>query len=537
MKKNIYISYAWGDSTEERESREKIVNEIYDSLKENGFNIIRDKEDLAYKENIKEFEEHIGRGDYIILVISDKFLKSEHCMYEFLKIKEKGDIYSRIFPIILEDAKIYNEIDRIDYINFWDKKINDLNEKIKTITNSIGISSIIEKINQFHDIRRIFGDITDILLNMNTLTPAMHRENDFKILKTLLQSKESKNMKKYSSARQQNIDRANQDLMWEKYTSSDIQMTIQNKECAWILDWKEGKLVKNINLIYKPLKNFKQRFDDTIIPEIANEVKKWTQRFPQKSKKLHAEPWTWQVRLESIEYDHRTYKFNIITSEMKFLYYLAIQARLGTAELKELRDITFENALKGLELQKPLLLPSPLAIHIAIISSDGKALLRQRTSFTELYPSAWEAGIGEFMHGPATKYFPHFNESGNPDLFLYLKNAIAEELNYHDAKEDNFRIYGFALEYLTLCPKMLVVYESEVEMVELIKDAANADDSSPQLVLIDLNVKSICEAFKSHKYPTWGPTSKLALTLALLQSKSKIQDKRDILDEISKAML
>src|SRR5207237_3398663 len=85
---------------------------------------------------------------------------------------------------------------------------------------------------------------------------------------------------------------------------------------------------------------------------------------------------------------------------------------------------------------------------LAVVSQDGYLLLRRRSSDTELYPSAWEAGIGEFMHGPENtpdpeyksgprhSQFPHFTENGLPDLFLFLKNAVAEELGYHEAQQE-----------------------------------------------------------------------------------------------------
>jgi hypothetical protein len=121
----------------------------------------------------------IGRGDAIIVVISDKYLKSENCMFELLEIHRNKDIWQRIFPVVLADAKIYNEIDRIDYLNFWDDKIQQLKDKIKTIKNPVGIGQVVEKVNQYDDIRRVNDELMDMLRNMNTLTPDMHKSSQF----------------------------------------------------------------------------------------------------------------------------------------------------------------------------------------------------------------------------------------------------------------------------------------------------------------------------------------------------------------------
>ncbi len=169
----VFVSYAWGGESEE------IVNNIYDTFQQKGITIIRDKIDLGYKGNIKEFMQEIGKGDAIIVVISDKYLKSENCMFELLEIHRNKDIWQRIFPVVLADAKIYDEIDRIDYLNFWDDKIQQLKDKIKTIKNPVGIGQVVEKVNQYDDIRRVNDELMDMLRNMNTLTPDMHKSSQF----------------------------------------------------------------------------------------------------------------------------------------------------------------------------------------------------------------------------------------------------------------------------------------------------------------------------------------------------------------------
>ncbi|MCY7410248.1 MAG: toll/interleukin-1 receptor domain-containing protein, partial [Chitinophagales bacterium] len=146
--------------------------------------------------NIKQFMQTIGKGKYVLVIISDKYLKSENCMYEILEIKNYGSIYDRIFPIVLNDAKINNEIDRIDYINYWDQKVIELKEKVKTIQDPVGIGKVIEKVNQLSDIRRVFDDITDMLRNMNTLSPEIHNNTNFEALTKALDNriqKESSN--------------------------------------------------------------------------------------------------------------------------------------------------------------------------------------------------------------------------------------------------------------------------------------------------------------------------------------------------------
>lgn len=174
--KEIFISYSWGGESE------KIVDTICDKFAEQQLHIIRDKIALGYKGNIKEFMGRIGRGKYVIVIISDKYLKSDNCMFEMLQLKNRGDLYGRIFPVVLDDASIYKESERLNYILYWDKEINQLNKKIGELSSHAGTGQVVEKANQYQAIRSIIDEITDLLRDMNTLSPDMHQNNDFSLL-------------------------------------------------------------------------------------------------------------------------------------------------------------------------------------------------------------------------------------------------------------------------------------------------------------------------------------------------------------------
>jgi len=91
----VFISYAWG------EEREEIVDQLDRSLQERGIRIIRDKRELEYKGSIKGFMERIGHGDCVIVVISDKYLRSPNCMFELVEIADNNQFKGRVFPIVL----------------------------------------------------------------------------------------------------------------------------------------------------------------------------------------------------------------------------------------------------------------------------------------------------------------------------------------------------------------------------------------------------------------------------------------------------
>lgn len=174
--KAVFISYAWGEETSEREA---IVNQLDQSLQKRGLRIVRDKRDLGYKGSIRKFMECIGEADSIIVVISDKYLRSKNCMFELVEILKNKEFADRIFPIVLADAKIYDASDRVDYVDHWEKEKARLNEKIRTLSDFSNLQSIQEELNDYTLFRTEIDGLTGILKDMNTLTPEKHRESDF----------------------------------------------------------------------------------------------------------------------------------------------------------------------------------------------------------------------------------------------------------------------------------------------------------------------------------------------------------------------
>ena len=174
-KPEIFISYAWGNEGEE------LVQSLVKVFKTKGYNIIYDKADIKYKESIKRFMERIGKGKFIIIVLSAKYLKSPNCMYEMLEIKKNKNFLDRIFPIVMEDTNIYTPEKQLDYVKFWDNEIELLNKEIKSGKNLAHINPIFEKLNLYTDIRNFISGIISFISDMNTYTPAKLSGNDFKI--------------------------------------------------------------------------------------------------------------------------------------------------------------------------------------------------------------------------------------------------------------------------------------------------------------------------------------------------------------------
>ena len=159
----VYISYATGGKSEQT------ADTLYDLLKDKGYDPKLDKRDLKYKGGLLAYEKAIGQGDYIITIISDRYLKSIHCMNEMLFIRQKGNILKRIFPVIMDDAKgIYSKDSRLAYQAFWTREITNFEKQLNEVGFNPGMENSARDLNRLHDIRRIIGGIMDLLAWTNT---------------------------------------------------------------------------------------------------------------------------------------------------------------------------------------------------------------------------------------------------------------------------------------------------------------------------------------------------------------------------------
>ena len=121
----IFVSYAWGeDSSEDARNRTEIVDRLCETLEQHGWHILRDSEVLRPGDLISGFMNRIGLADHVIVVLSDKYLRSPYCMTELYSIYqrsvgEKADFLRRIIPVRLDDARFGTWRARVTYAEHW----------------------------------------------------------------------------------------------------------------------------------------------------------------------------------------------------------------------------------------------------------------------------------------------------------------------------------------------------------------------------------------------------------------------------------
>lgn len=180
----IFFSYAWDQD-------EALIMQLYSSLKKDGFNVIKDKENMGYKGVISKFMNEIGSADYVIVAISDKYLRSKFCMYELYELyKNSGmnpDKFSKkLFPIRIDESLNLGDPDTVNvYVRYWqDQEIiwaKRMKEESETITE--------EQARQYQFVKRLVIDVRNIvscLADINSLNLTTLKSNDFADIKSAL---------------------------------------------------------------------------------------------------------------------------------------------------------------------------------------------------------------------------------------------------------------------------------------------------------------------------------------------------------------
>ncbi|CAM3016670.1 toll/interleukin-1 receptor domain-containing protein [Hathewaya histolytica] len=157
-KGDVFLSYCWADK--------EIVDDIDNYFRNRGIVFRRDNRDIEAWESIRAFMNSIRESDYMILIISDRYLKSINCMYEILELVKEREYKNRIITVVLNN-KIYDTMERLNYIKYWEKKYNNLSRKISEINCLENVGKSIEDLKRIKQISQTIGEFLDLISDLN----------------------------------------------------------------------------------------------------------------------------------------------------------------------------------------------------------------------------------------------------------------------------------------------------------------------------------------------------------------------------------
>lgn len=186
-KKTLFISYQSSDSP--------VVDIIVDAIQAKiGAQIeISRYTGLDYKDSFKRFMNGIEDHDYVICIVSDRYLKSVACMYEVGETVKSHHFKDKLLHIVLksDDAKYYSDpndlipadvfsyLGRLAYTTYWKVKYDELKKEIENIGDYKATREGVQMLSQIGHIRDDIQVFTEYLSDYNAKTFEELKNNEF----------------------------------------------------------------------------------------------------------------------------------------------------------------------------------------------------------------------------------------------------------------------------------------------------------------------------------------------------------------------
>ncbi len=248
MDKQVFISYCWANETD--------IDLIDNSFLSDGITLIRDKRETEYKDSFKEFMKTIRKTDYVLMVISDQYLKSKNCMFEVLEVLKDENYKSRILPIVLDNGNnIYSPAGPLKYLEFWDNEYTKLKTELSKYSPE-DVISVTEDLKIIRNIRSSIVDFVRIISDLKNIPFDELKINDFNEIKQVLGVyPESISKIRYDILNQEDVSHAGAKrysakvLIDSKYSQGDIKIVI--KEITENLKRSNYQLNKELGVKFK----------------------------------------------------------------------------------------------------------------------------------------------------------------------------------------------------------------------------------------------------------------------------------------------
>lgn len=153
----IFISYCQKDSSH--------INLMDSYFNDKDIVLRRDIREISPWKSIKEYMQTIRNTDYVVLLISDKYLKSFNCMYEVLEVMKEQNYKNRIFPAVIETG-IYDTSCRVEYVKFWQDKYKELSNQMLQI-DMVNASGLIDDLRKTQNIAASISEFLALIADMN----------------------------------------------------------------------------------------------------------------------------------------------------------------------------------------------------------------------------------------------------------------------------------------------------------------------------------------------------------------------------------
>lgn len=169
-----------------------LIFDLYRKVNESpGYRGIIDEKDLPFSESISAFAHRIGEGNFVVVAISDAYIRSVHCMFEFYELYRHSKLdaaimMKKMLPIRMEEINLTDAKTREAYFKHW--------RETKDIWDNTILQNPDQLMSKTHEkVRNIFKNLTDMLDIMDdikALSPELLTDSNFDLfLGTILSRK------------------------------------------------------------------------------------------------------------------------------------------------------------------------------------------------------------------------------------------------------------------------------------------------------------------------------------------------------------
>ena len=170
QEKNLFLSYCQKDSD--------VADLLEAGLKEHidgKARISRDIRDVEYHESFKKFMQTIENHDFVIMIISDHYLRSRNCMFEVLEVIKDSQFQKKLAFVVLSDddikyyrnqpltsigAKVYSLEGQTEYSLYWAENEKALQSQIDALGDP---TRAIHQIKEKLIVQRILLDLPEFM--------------------------------------------------------------------------------------------------------------------------------------------------------------------------------------------------------------------------------------------------------------------------------------------------------------------------------------------------------------------------------------
>ena len=157
----VYISYAWGG--DDRKDLKAFAAQLHRAL-EDEFDVRRDEGATRPGDRISELMREIGRGARVLVLLSDKYVRSANCMQElsYLYDRHRADprgLDDHVLPLMVDKGFRCGTEQRLGHVRYWKGEL----ARLKQLTVGLEPHECLSAIEEMQAINRFVG-MTDQVL-------------------------------------------------------------------------------------------------------------------------------------------------------------------------------------------------------------------------------------------------------------------------------------------------------------------------------------------------------------------------------------